>query len=174
MKFTVIFAILYVVASIKPDSFVSTKVFCITAVFFASPWFQLNAISQVQRSSSTQPHIAKSLLKFAIKSSIFGICITCALSHESPTGSKIKDCAYLSLVCPIVEHASVPGSPHRKKGIDCIESVWCCAAWFANSDYSCYSSISSVFSDLKPSLKSRCSIYYVIMFYKIQCTQRTT
>lgn len=56
-----------------------------------------HAISQVQCSSSTQPHIAKSLLKFAIKSSIFGICITSALSHESPTGSKIKDCAYLSL-----------------------------------------------------------------------------
>ena len=56
----------------------------------------------------------------------------------------------------IVEYATVAWSPHTNKGIDCMESVQCRAACFVDSNYSRYSSISSMLTDLNwPSLQSR-------------------
>ena len=67
----------------------------------------------------------------------------------------VKARAYLSLVRPIVEYATVAWSPHTNKGIDCVESVQHRAARFVNSDYSRYSSVSSMLTDLNwPSLWS--------------------
>ena len=69
---------------------------------------------------------------------------------------------------PIVEYATVAWSPHTNKGIDCVESVQHRAARFVNSDYSRYSSVSSMLTDLNwPSLQSRRRIYHLGMFYKI-------
>ena len=80
----------------------------------------------------------------------------------------VKASSYLSLVHLIVEYATVAWSPHTNKGIDCIESVQCRAARFVNSDYSCYSSILSMLTDLNwPSLQSRPRICDLGMFYKI-------
>ena len=80
----------------------------------------------------------------------------------------VKARAYLSLVRPIVEYATVAWSPHTNKGIDCIESVQRRAARFVNSDYSRYSSVSSMLTDLNwPSLQSRRRICDLGMFYKI-------
>ena len=73
----------------------------------------------------------------------------------------VKASSYLSLVRPIVEYATVAWSPHTNKGIGCIESIQCRAACFVNSDYSHYSSVSSMLTDLNwPSLQS--SAGYVI------------
>ena len=59
-------------------------------------------------------------------------------------------------------------SPHTRKGIDCIESIQCCAAHFINNDYSRYSSISSMLTNLNwSSLQSRRRICDLGMFYKI-------
>ena len=56
----------------------------------------------------------------------------------------------------IVEYAMVAWSPHTKKGIDSIESVQRRAVRFFNNDYSRYSSVSSMLTDLNwPSLRSR-------------------
>ena len=67
----------------------------------------------------------------------------------------------------IVEYATVAWSPHKNKGIDCIESVQR-AARFVNSDYRRYSSVSSMLTDLNwPSLQSRRRICDLSMFYKI-------
>ena len=69
---------------------------------------------------------------------------------------------------PIVEYATVTWSPHTKKGIDCIESVQRRAARFVNNDYSRYSSVSSMLTDLNwPSLQLRRSICDISMFYQI-------
>ena len=55
-----------------------------------------------------------------------------------------------------------------KKGSDCIKSVQCFAACFVTNDYSSYSSISSMLTDLsRPSLQSRHWICSLGMFYKI-------
>ena len=80
----------------------------------------------------------------------------------------VKARAYLFLVRPIVEYATVAWSPHTNKGIDCIESVQCRAARFVKSDYRRYSSVSSMLTDLNwPSLQSRRRICDLGMFYKI-------
>ena len=80
----------------------------------------------------------------------------------------VKACAYLSLVRPIVEYATVAWSPHTNKWIDCIESVQRRAARFVNSDYSRYGSVSSKLTDLNwPSLQSRRRTCDLGMFYKI-------
>ena len=55
-----------------------------------------------------------------------------------------------------------------KKGIDCIKSVLRFAACFVTNDYSSYSSVSSMLTDLsRPSLQSRHRICNLGMFYKI-------
>ena len=83
-------------------------------------------------------------------------------------GRSVKERSYLSLVRPIVEYATVAWSPHTKKGIDCIKSVQCSAARFANNNYSHYSSVSSMLTDLNwPSLQSRRRMCDLGMFYKI-------
>ena len=80
----------------------------------------------------------------------------------------VEASAYLSLVRPIVEYATVAWSPHTNKGIDCIDSFQCRAARFVKSDYSRYSSVSSMLTDLNwPSLQSRRRICDLGMFYKI-------
>ena len=59
-------------------------------------------------------------------------------------------------------------SPHTKKWIDSIESVQRRAARFVNNDYSRYSSVSSMLTDLTwPSLQSRRRICDLGMFYEI-------
>ena len=81
----------------------------------------------------------------------------------------IKERSYLSLVRPIVEYATVAWSPHTKKGIDGIESVQRRAARFVNNDYSRYSSVSSMLTDLNwPSLQLRHRICDLGMFYQIR------
>ena len=73
----------------------------------------------------------------------------------------VKEHCYLSLVRPIIEYATVAWSPHTKKGIDCIESV-------QRNDYSRYSSVSSMLTDLNwSSLQLRRSICDIGMFYQI-------
>ena len=121
---------------------------------------------------------------------LLGVYITCTLSWQlqcdeakkkamrvlrilqrnlSPCDRSVKARAYLSLVRPIVEYATVAWSPHTNKGIDCIESVQHRAARFVNSDYSRYSSVSSMLTDLnRPSLQSRRRICDLSMFYKIR------
>ena len=80
----------------------------------------------------------------------------------------VKARAYLSLVRPIVEYATVAWSRHTNKWIDCIESVQRRAARFVNSDYSRYGSVSSKLTDLNwPSLQSRRRTCDLGMFYKI-------
>ena len=72
------------------------------------------------------------------------------------------------LVRPIVEYATVAWSPHKNKGIDCIESVQRRAARCVNSDYSRYSSVSSMLTDLNwRSLQSKRRICDLGTFYKI-------
>ena len=118
-----------------------------------------------------------------------GVYITCTLSWQlqcdeakkkamrvvgilqrnlSSCDRSVKARSYLSLVRPIVEYATVAWSPHTNKGIDCIESVQRLATRFVSSDYSRYSSVSSMLTDLSwPSLQSRRRICDLGMFYKI-------
>ena len=118
-----------------------------------------------------------------------GVYITCTLSWQlqcdeakkkamrvvgilqrnlSSCGRSVKERSYLSLVRPIAEYATVAWSPRTNKGIDCIESVQRRAARFVNNDYSRYSSVSSMLTDLNlPSLQSRRRICDLGMFYKI-------
>ena len=118
-----------------------------------------------------------------------GVYITCALSWQlqcdeakkkamrvlkilqrnlSSRDRSVKTRAYLSLVRPTVEYATVAWSPHTNKWIDCIESVQRRAARFVNSDYNRYGSVSSMLTDLNwPSLQSRRRICDLGMFYKI-------
>ena len=118
-----------------------------------------------------------------------GVYITCTLSWQmqcveakkkamrvlgilqrnlSSCARSVKEHCYLSLVRPIAEYATVAWSPHTKKGIDCIESVQRRAARFVNNDYSRYSSVSSMLTDLNwPSLQLRRSICDIGMFYQI-------
>ena len=118
-----------------------------------------------------------------------GVYITCTLSWQmqcveakkkamrvlgilqrslSSCDRSVKEHCYLSLVRPIVEYATVAWSPNTKKGIDCIESVQRRGARFVNNDYSRYSSVSSMLTDLNwPSLQLRRSICDIGMFYQI-------
>ena len=70
---------------------------------------------------------------------------------------------------PIVEYATVAWSPHTNKGIGCIKSDQCHAARLVHSDYSHYSSVSPMLTDLNWfSLQSRRRISDLGMFYKIR------
>ena len=90
----------------------------------------------------------------------------------SSCNRSVKQPSYLSLVCPIVEYATVAWSPHTQKAIDCIESVHRRAACFVNNDYSCHSSVSSMLIDLNwPLLQPRRRMCNLGMFYQIHSGQ---
>ena len=80
----------------------------------------------------------------------------------------IKTMAYNSLVCPQVEYASVVWSPYTKDNINKIEKVQRRAARWVLNDYSSYSSVTDMLSNLGwRSLENRRTDTCFAMFYKI-------
>ena len=138
------------------DEICSYKMFCYVRHFKNSPFQFSYSLCHAQ-------------LDGACHQKYLGVYITCTLSWQlqceeakkkamrvlrilqrnlSSCDRSVKARAYLSLVRPIVEYATVAWSPHTNKGIDCIESVQRHAARFVNSDYSRCSSVSSMLTDL--------------------------
>ena len=80
----------------------------------------------------------------------------------------IKTIAYNSLVHPQVEYASAVWSPYTKENINKIEKVQRRAARWVSNDYSSYSSVMDMLSNLGwRSLENRCTNTRLAMFYKI-------
>ena len=80
----------------------------------------------------------------------------------------IKTMAYNSLVRPQVEYASVVWSPYTKDNINKIEKVQRRAARWVTNDYSSYSSVTDMLSNLGwRSLENRRTDTRLAMFYKI-------
>ena len=76
--------------------------------------------------------------------------------------------AYNSLVRPQVEYASVVWSPYTKDNINKIEKVQRRAARWVTNDYSSYSSVTDMLSNLGwRSLENRRTDTRLAMFYKI-------
>lgn len=79
-----------------------------------------------------------------------------------------KSLAYLTYVRPIVEYASTVWSPYVKSDIERLEMVQRKAARFVYNNFSTYSSVSSMLSQLNwQSLEERRTNAIVTMFYKI-------
>ena len=80
----------------------------------------------------------------------------------------IKTMAYNSLVRPQVEHASAVWSPYTKENINKLEKVQRRAARWVSNDYSSYSSVTDMLSNLGwRSLENRRTDTRLAMFYKI-------
>ena len=80
----------------------------------------------------------------------------------------IKTMAYNSLVHPQVEYASAVWSPYTKENINKIERVQRRAARWVSNDYSSYSSVTDILSNLGwQSLENRRTDTRLAMFYKI-------
>ena len=80
----------------------------------------------------------------------------------------IKTMAYNSLVRPQVEYASVVWSPYTKDNINKIEKVQRRAARWVTNDYSSYSCVTDMLSNLGwRSLENRRTDTRLAMFYKI-------
>ena len=76
--------------------------------------------------------------------------------------------AYNSLVRPQVEYASAVWSPCTKENINKIEKVQRMAAIWVSNDYSLYSSVTDMLSNLGwRSLENRRTDTHLVMFYKI-------
>ena len=76
--------------------------------------------------------------------------------------------AYNSLVRPQVEYASAVWSPCTKENINKIEKVQRMAARLVSNDYSLYSSVTDMLSNLRwRSLENRRTDTRLVMFYKI-------
>ena len=76
-------------------------------------------------------------------------------SHAIPGKGNIRSCppaikemAYMTLVRPIFEYATVVWDPHTKANIDQIEMVQCCVARFVCNNYSCHSSVTAMLNKL--------------------------
>ena len=76
--------------------------------------------------------------------------------------------AYNSLVCPQVEYALLVWSPYTRENINKIEKVKRRAARWVSNDYSSYSSVTDMLSNLGwRSLENRRTNTRLAMFYKI-------
>ena len=80
----------------------------------------------------------------------------------------IRTLAYNSLVCPQVEYGSAVWSPYTKENKDKIEMVQRRAARWVSNDYTTYSSVTEMMSNLgRRSLENRRYDAGLLMFYKI-------
>ena len=69
---------------------------------------------------------------------------------------------------PILEYASTVWSPHVKADIAMLENVQCKAARFVYNNFSTYSSVTSMLTQLNwQSLEERRTNVIIIMFYKV-------
>jgi len=80
----------------------------------------------------------------------------------------VKSKAYLAFVRPIVEYASVIWSPYTNCDKNCLEGMQRKAVRFVYNDFSSYSSVTSMFNQLKwNTLEDRRTRSRLIIFYKI-------
>ena len=91
------------------------------------------------------------------------------IKRNAETKNKeIKTLAYNSLVRPQAEYASSVWSPYTKEIIEKIEMVQRRAARWLTNDYSPYSSVSNMLSNLGwRLLENRCDDARLITFYKV-------
>ncbi len=84
------------------------------------------------------------------------------------SGKNLKEQAYISLVRPVLEYASIVWDPHTQKDIDRIEGVQRRAARFVCNDYSRHSSISQMMTELRwTPLKERRRDQRLTFFHRI-------
>ena len=93
----------------------------------------------------------------------------CFVKRNVVTKNKdIKTIAYNSLVHPQFEYASAIWSPYTKENINKIEKVQRKAGKWVSNDYSSYSSVTYMLSNLGwRSLEKRCTDTRLAMFYKV-------
>lgn len=79
----------------------------------------------------------------------------------------IKEAAYKTLVRPQVKYALAVWSPHTKTNIDKIEKVQCRAVRWVKNDYSYYSSVARMQTELRrQTLQDRRDLCRLTVFYK--------
>ena len=61
---------------------------------------------------------------------------------------EIKVSAYISLVCPLMEYASIVWDLYQVTYINCLERIQCRAARWATSNYSRFNSVSNILQSL--------------------------
>ena len=81
---------------------------------------------------------------------------------------ELREMAYKTLVCPLVEYSSSVWSPYTKSNISRLEMVQCRAARWTLSEYSPYASVTEMLQSLGwQSLEQRRSDSRLCLFYKI-------
>ena len=81
---------------------------------------------------------------------------------------EVKASAYISLVHPLMEYASVIWDPYQITYINNLERIQRRAAWWATSNYSRFSSVTNILESLKwPTLELRRKIARLSIFHKV-------
>ena len=81
--------------------------------------------------------------------------------------SSVKETAYITLVRPILEYASVVWDPHQQYIINNIEMIQRRAARWVKQDYRLTSSVSDMINDLQWTTLQKRSMYSRLIIFKI-------
>jgi len=80
----------------------------------------------------------------------------------------VKESAYLAIVCPSLEYASVAWDPYHNKKIEHLEKVQRKAARWVVNNFSCHSSVTAVLQHLQwPTLQLRRKISKLQTLFRI-------
>ena len=81
---------------------------------------------------------------------------------------KIKHLAYTTLVCPVLEYASIIWDPHTASNIHKLETVQRRSARHIMHNYNRHASVTTMLQHLNlPTLQQRCQHFKIIVLYRI-------